>query len=191
MHLARLTNPETEIFVEFNAVPSESNSKSVDATSNPVEQIDRAKAAITDHISVNAGKFDLDISLSNYDQILESYQLEEEVPDLVREKLDILEGWQDEGAILNYDGHNNIISDIIILDIGDTFAVSTGDSVVLKVSFLKIRLAQALTQELNAPAPVRKTQKKGKVDPKEKEIPAETEAEAVEVKKSWISSIFS
>lgn len=190
MHLAKLTNPETGIFVEFDAVPSERNSGSVDATSNPVERIERAKTAITDHISVNPNQINIDASLSNYDQILESYQLEQDIPDIAKEKLDILEGWKEDGAILDYDGHNRIESDVIITDLGDTFSVTTGDSVVLKITLLKIKIAQAITQELNAPAPIRKVQKKGKVDPKEKPIPAETEVEAVEVKKSWLSSIF-
>lgn len=190
MHLAKLTNPETGIFVEFDAVPSERNAGSVDATSNPVERIGRAKTAITDHISVNPNQLNIDASLSNYDQILDSYQLEQDIPDIVKEKLDILEGWKKDGAILDYDGHNRIESEVIIIDLGDTFSVTTGDSVVLKITLLKITIAQALTQELNAPAPIRKVQKKGKVEPKEKAIPAETEAEAVEVKKSWLSSIF-
>lgn len=191
MHLAKLINPENGIEVEFNVVPQEGAGRNVDATNNPVERIEGAKTSVTDHISVNPKQINLDASLSNYDQILESYQTDEDVPDIAKEKLDTLEGWRDDGVILNYEGHNRIENDVIILDIKDSFTATAGDSIGLKITLQKLRIAQARTQELNAPAPVRKVQKLGKQDPKEKEIPAETEVESEETKKSWLVSLFS
>jgi len=191
MHLAKLINPENGIEVEFNVVPQEGAGRNVDATKNPVERDKKAKTSVTDHISINPKEINLDASLSNYDQVLESYQTDEDVPDIAKEKLETLEGWRDDGIILNYEGHNRIENDVIIIDIKDSFTVTAGDSIGLKITLLQIRIAQARTEELNAPAPVRKVQKLGKQDPKEKEIPAETEVESEETKKSWLVSLFS
>lgn len=191
MHLATLINTENEAeIVEFNVVPQEGAGRSVDATNNPVERIEGAKTSVTDHISVNPKQINIDASLSNYDQILESYQTDEDVQDIATEKLQTLERWQKDGTILRYEGHNRRIeNDVIIIDIKDTFSATAGDSIGLKITLQQIRIAQARTQELNAPAPVRKVQKLGKQDPKEKEIPAETEVESKETKKSWLDNI--
>ena len=188
MALARLTNPKDpvdEIFVEFDAVLSEKNAGSVDATSNPVERIEGAKNSITDHISVNPNQINIDAILSNYNQILDSYQLDEDIPSIVDDKLKILERWKNDGDILIYEGHNRTENDVIILDLDDTFSINGGDSVTLKITLLKIRIAQALTQELNAPVDIRKTQKLGKQDKKEKSVPGETEAESEERRRSF------
>jgi len=191
MHLAKLINTENGIEVEFNVVPQEGAGTSVDATNNPVERVDRAKTSVTDHISVNPKQINIDASFSNYDQILDSYQTDEDIPDIAGEKLSVLEGWEEDGVILNYEGHNRIENGVIILDIKDSFSMTAGDSIGIKITLQKFRFAQARTQELNAPAPVRKVQKLGKQDPKEKEVPAETEVESEETKKSWLASIFS
>jgi len=192
MHLAKLINTENEAeIVEFNVVPQEGAGRSIDVTNNPVERIEGAKTSVTDHISVNPKQINLDASLSNYDQVLDSYQTDEDVPDIAKEKLETLERWEEDGTILRYEGHNRIETDVIIIDIKDNFTATAGDSIGLKITLQKLRIAQARTQELNAPAPVRKVQKLGKQDPKEKEIPAETEVESEETKKSWIFSLFS
>ena len=78
MHLAKLINTENGIEVEFNVVPKDGAGGSVDASKNPVEQIKGAKTSVTDHISVNPKEINIDASLSNYDQILESYQTDAE-----------------------------------------------------------------------------------------------------------------
>lgn len=193
MALAKLINLETEELIEFNAVPAERKSGTVDATSNPIELKENGKivrTSITDHISVNPNQFNVDAILSNYDQILESYQSDEDVPDIVKEKLELLEKWKDNGDILRYEGHNRIENDVIIIDLGDEFIVAAGDSVRLKITLFKIKIAQALTEELNVAIDIRKTKKKGKVERKEKDAPAETEAESEGTISKWFSTLF-
>jgi len=191
MHLAKLINSENESeFVEFNVVSQEGAGRNVDATKNPIELDKKAKTSVTDHISINPKQINIDASLSNYDQILDSYQTDEDIPDIAGDKLIILEKWQEDGTILRYEGHNRLENDVIIIDIKDSFTAAAGDSIGLKITLLQIRIAQARTEELNAPANVKKTEKLGKQDPKEKEIPAETEVESEETKGSWFLSLF-
>lgn len=186
MHLAKLINTDNEAeFVEFNVVPKEGAGRSVDATENPVEQVKGAKTSITDHISVNPKQINIDASLSNYDQLLDSYQTDEDIPDIAKEKLETLEKWQQDGTILRYEGHNRIENDVIIIDIKDSFTMAAGDSIGLKITLLQIRIAQILTEKLNAPADVRRTQKIGKQDKSEKDVPGETEGGSEATRRSF------
>ena len=186
MHLAKLINTENEAeIVEFNVVPKQGAVRSVDATENPVEQVKGAKTSITDHISVNPKQINIDASLSNYDQILDSYQTDEDIRDIAGEKLETLEKWEEDGTILRYEGHRRIDNDVIIIDIKDSFTVAEGDSIGLKITLLQIKIAQVLTEKLNAPADVRRTRKIGKQDKAEKGIPGETEGESEATKRSF------
>lgn len=188
MALAKLINLDTEELVEFNAVPAERKSATVDATSNPIELIKDGKivrTSITDHISVNPNQFNIDAVLSNYDQILESYQSDEDIQDIVKDKLFLLEKWKDNGDILRYEGHNIIEDDVIIIDLDDEFTVTAGDSVKLKITLFKIKLAQVLTRELNIPSGNRKTQKIGRVEKAQKSVFGETEADSDGIRRSF------
>ena len=181
---------EFELILDFNATISQVGSQSVDATSQPVERIGRAKSSITDHISVNPNKISLDVVLSNYDdETIKNFSNEDEVLDVVDDKLKQLETWKDDGALLRYDGHNRIDSGVIIIDMGDSFKTGFGEAISLKLTLFKIRIAEAQTATLNAPREVRNTQKLGKQDKKVKQIPTETKVESEENKSFW-SSLF-
>ncbi len=191
MGLAKLTNFEDGEFVEFNATPSQGVSRKTDVTNQPVERKNRAKSSVTDHISSNPNQINLDITLSNFDdETIDNFQDEDAIPDTVSEKMDIMERWQTDGTLLLYEGHNRIDDDVLIIDFGDTFATATGESFVIKLSLLKIRIAESTTAEFNAPKTIRKVQKKGTQDPKAKGIPAETEADSEETKTSWTDKLF-
>ena len=190
MALARLIDLEALEDVEFNAVPSQVGIRKVDATSQPVEQIDRARNSITDHISKNPNQINLDITLSNYDdETVENFGNVDEIPDTVSEKLQTMERWQDDGILLRYEGHNRIDDNVIIIDLGDAFTTAGGESLVIKLTLFKIRLAEALTTELNTPRAIRKAVKKGKQDSNTEVIIGETEADSEE-NKSILSKAF-
>jgi len=182
---------EFELIVDFNATPSQGVSRTSNATNHPVERNNAAKSSITDHISVNPNQIDLDIMLSNFDDpAVENFQNEDEIPDTVSAKMEVMERWQKDGTLLRYDGHNRIDDDVLIINLGDTFATASGEALVIKLSLLKIRIAEAATAQLRVPKPIRKIEKKGKQDPKAKVVSAETEAESEETKSDWTDKLF-
>ncbi len=175
----------SELIVEFNATPSQGVSRKTDVTNHPIERNNRAKSSITDHISANPNQINLDIILSDFDEL--------ESPATVSDKMDILERWQKDGTLLRYDGNNRIDDDVLIVALGDTFATTSGEALIIKLSLLKIRIAEAETDQLRIPKTIRKTQKQGRTESEVKVMPGETEADSEENKtthRSILKSVF-
>ena len=165
--------------VILGPVTSESESGTVQVTDNAVED----GTVISDHIRKDPETVEISTFLSDKNDLLgqavdaAKSALGISIDTLkVKEKIEILKRFRDEGEIVTYtgpvfsgqltDGYDIIAKSMLITSIPILRSAETGSGLDVKISLKKILIAQAMLAEINLPTEAKKTTNKGQSNTK-------------------------